>query len=124
MRRARAAAAAVAVVVAALGGPGRADGTTAPGRVYVSKLVIRDDAVEVRIRRDRWAATLRYRRGAEVRYEVTNSGTRPFNLNMLGSTTGLLRPGGRTTMLVAWNRRGSFVFRATPRGPRLRVVVV
>jgi hypothetical protein len=89
----------------------------------VSPLVIRDDAVMVRIRRHTWADTLRYRRGAEVRYEVTNGGTRPFNLNILGSTTGLLRPGGRTSMLVAWNHRGRFVFRATPRGARLHVIV-
>jgi hypothetical protein len=111
------------VVLAAVAVAGRAAGTTQPGRVYVSRLVIRDDAVMVRIRRDTWAASIRYRRGAEVRYDVTNRGTRPYNLNILGSTTGLLRPGGRTSMLVAWTRRGRFVFRVTPRGARLRVVV-
>jgi hypothetical protein len=112
----------VAAVSAGLGVEA-VDATTAPGTLYVSKLVIRDDAISVRVRRHRWSSTLHYLRGAEVRYEVTNHGTHPFGLNILGSTTGMLAPGRSASILVYWGNRGKYVFRAVPRGARLRVVV-
>jgi len=97
--------------------------TTVPGRLYITDLVITDTTIKAHIRRDTWAATIHYPRGVEVRYEVLNRGTRVYSLNILGSATGRLRPGKRTTILVYWGRRGSFVFRASPRGARLKVVV-
>ena len=117
------AAAAVAVAAISPGVVCSARATTVPGKLYVSRLVIYDNAVKVRIRRNTWAATIHYLRGAEVRYEVTNRGTRAFSLNILGSVTGRLAPGKRTSILVYWGRRGSFVFRALPRGAQLRVIV-
>jgi hypothetical protein len=115
--------AAHAAIVVALGGGDAARATTSPGVLSVSRLVIRNDAIRVRIRPNRWSSTLHYLRGAEVRYEVANRGTRAFGLDILGSTTGILAPGRRTSILVFWGRRGTFVFRAAPRGARLRVVV-
>lgn len=117
------AALACAVLAAGFGCAHAARATTAPGTIYVSKLVITDGAIRIRVRRNTWSATLRYPRGAEVRYEVSNRGTHPFSLNILGSTTGRLAPGRGTSILVYWARRGSFVFRASPTGPRLRVLV-
>lgn len=106
-----------------LGGLHFADATTQPGKIYVSSMVIRDDAIKVRIRRHTWSDTLRYARGAEVRYEVINRGTRRFSLDILGSVTGVMAPGRRATILVAWSRRGRYVFQTAPRGGRLRVTV-
>lgn len=123
MRVCFAVAAAVAAATVGLASADSARGTTVPGLVYVSNLVISDNAVKVRVRHNTWAETIRYRRGAEVRYVVVNRGSRAYSLDILGSVTGMLRPGKRTTMLVSWSRRGSFVFRASPRGARLRVVV-
>jgi len=117
------AAAALAAAAVGLGVARSARATTVPGRLYVSPLVIYDNAVKVRIRHNTWAQTIHYLRGAEVRYDVTNRGTRAFSLNILGSVTGRLAPGQRTSILVYWGRRGSFVFRAFPRGARLRVIV-
>lgn len=117
------AAAALAAAAISLGVVFSARATTMPGKLYVSKLVIDNNAIKVRIRRNTWAETIHYRRGAEVRYEVANHATRAFSLNILGSVTGPLSPGQRTSILVYWGRRGSFVFRAFPRGARLRVVV-
>lgn len=97
--------------------------TTVPGRLYISDLVITDTTVKVHIRRQTWATTLHYRRGAEVRYEVMNRGTRAYSLNILGSVTGHVRPKGRTSILVYWGTRGTFHFRALPHGGRLTVVV-
>jgi hypothetical protein len=114
---------AAATVIAGFGGAEVGDATTEPGMLYVSKLVIRDDAITVRVRRHRWSSTLHYLRGAGVRYEITNRGTRAYGLNILGSTTGVLAPSRSTSILVYWGNRGTYVFRARPRGARLRVVV-
>jgi hypothetical protein len=101
-----------------------AQATTAPGILFVSKLVLTDKAIL--IRGDKFMTHVgipRYPRGTDVRYEVSNRGTRPVTLNILGSSTGRLRPGTRTTILVYWARRGKFAFRATPNGPRIRIWV-
>jgi hypothetical protein len=100
-----------------------AHATTQPGIVYVEQLRITDHAIFVRSRHHTWSSSVRYLRGAEVRYEVTNRGTRSYSLNVLGSVTGRLAPGRRTTILVYWPRRGTFTFRARPPGPRLRVSI-
>jgi len=112
-----------AALAAATVGLQSAQATTVPGRLYISSLMITDTTIKVHIRRHLWSATIRYPRGAEVRYLVVNRGTRAYSLDILGSRTGVLRPGNRTSILVYWGRRGSFVFRASPRGARLRVVV-
>jgi hypothetical protein len=117
------AAAALSAAATVLGAVVSARATTVPGKVYVSPLVIYDKAVKVRIRHNTWRDTIRYLRGAEVRYEVVNRGTRAYSLDILGSVTGRIEPGRHATILVYWGRRGSFVFRAAPRGARLRVVV-
>jgi hypothetical protein len=117
--------AAIAVTIAA-GGIGGANGsraTTAPGVVSVSKLVITDRAVMIRVRRHTWSSVVHYPRGAEVRYDVSNRGTRAYSLDILGSVTGRLGPGRQTTLLVAWTHRGKFVFRALPKGARIVVWV-
>ena len=116
---------AIAVTIAAAGivGARRSHATTAPGVVSVSKLLITDDAVKIRIRRHTWSSVAHYPRGAEVRYDVSNRGTRTYRLDILGSVTGRLAPGRQTTILVAWTHRGRFVFRALPKGARMVVVV-
>jgi hypothetical protein len=116
---------AVAATIAAtcVGGAHRSHATTAPGVVSVSKLLITDNAIRIRIRRHTWSSVAHYPRGAEVRYDVSNRGTRAYSLDILGSVTGRLAPGRQTTILVAWTHRGRFVFRALPRGARVVVVV-
>jgi hypothetical protein len=114
-----AAAVSTPLVLAAAG----AHATTQPGMLSVSQVVIDDHAILVRIRRHRWASSVHYLRGAEVRYEVSNRGTRPISLDILGSVTGVLRPGRHGSMLVYWSHRGRYVFRVQPHGPRLRVAV-
>jgi hypothetical protein len=109
---------------AILGVVAAARATTQPGMLFVTKLVITDDAIL--IRGDKFmtrAAVPRYPRGTEVRYEVSNHGSRPFSLNILGSVTGVLRPGRHGSILVYWSWRGRFVFRARPNGPRIRIWV-
>lgn len=123
MKRVAAAAATAAVLLAA--GAGRAPATTQPGVLYTSTLVITD--AKIVIADNKFAARTgyaRYPRGSMLRYTVVNRGTRRFTLNILGSSTGVLRPGRKAMILVNWDRRGRFNFRAAPGGPTLRIRVV
>lgn len=98
--------------------------TTEPGVVYVKKLIITNEKILIgRTRRTMTDRVQRSPRGAFVRYEVRNRGTRPFLLNILCSSTGTLSPGQGAPILIGWTRRGNFTFRAVPGGPRMRVVV-
>ncbi len=103
--------------------PARA--TTQPGVLSVVKLVITDDKIVVR--GDKFMTRTgipHYPRGSDVRYDVRNRATRPFRLNILGSSTGMLAPGRQSSILVYWSRRGKFVFRALPNGPTIHIWVV
>jgi hypothetical protein len=112
--------AAVVGVVAA----GGAQATTQPGMLYVVRLVITDDTVAFRGDKFMTKSSIpHYPRGADVRYDVRNRGTHPFSLNILGSTTGIVRPGRERSILVYWSTRGRFVFRPQPSGPKIRVWV-
>ena len=114
-----AAIAAAAVIASAASSP--AGATTVPGVLYVKPLVITNDRIVVG--RNRSTGVQRYPRGVEVRYEVRNLGTHRFRLDILGSSTGMLAPGRRSPILVGWNHRGRFTFRARPSGPSMRVWV-
>jgi hypothetical protein len=102
-----------------------APATTTPGLLYVKRLVITNEKILIsgHTRPKLTDRVQRYKRGVLIRYEVRNRGTRAYRLNILGSSTGTLTPGRHAAILVGWNRRGSFTFRARPGGPRMRVVV-
>jgi hypothetical protein len=109
----------LAVVVA-----GGARATTQPGTLYVVRLVVTDHTVT--FRGDKFltkSSFPRYPRGSDVRYEVRNRTTHPFSLDILGSETGLVRPGQLRSILVYWARRGKFVFHPRPAGPAIRIWV-
>jgi len=114
----------VAATVLCVAAAGAARATTQPGTLYVVRLVIGDRSVT--FRGDKFltrGAFPHYPRGADVRYDVRNRGTRAFSLNILGSRTGLVRPGATRSILVYWGRRGRFVFRPRPTGPKIRIWV-
>ena len=112
------------VTAAALLGAAVARATTQPGTLYVVRLEITEHSVV--FRGDKFLtkkAYPHYPRATDVRYEVRNNGTRPFSLNILGSVTGVVQPGKTRSILVYWGRRGRFVFRPRPDGPKIRVWV-
>ncbi len=117
----RLAAACAAIVLASVPS---ALATTTPGVLYVKELVITNDKILIgRTRLTMTDRVQRYPRGALVRYEVRNLSSHPVRLTILGSSTGTLTPGRGAPILVAWNERGDFTFRAVPSGPRMHVVV-
>jgi hypothetical protein len=101
-----------------------AHATTQPGTLYVVRLVVGDRSVDFRGDKFLTGAQFpHYPRGADVRYDVRNGGKRPFSLNILGSTTGVVRPGQMRSILVYWGRRGRYLFRPRPNGPAIRIWV-
>ena len=114
----------VVVLVAALLAAAAARATTQPGTLYVVRLVITEHSVV--FRGDKFLtekAYPHYPRATDVRYEVRNRTSRPLSLNILGSVTGVVKPGAMRSILVYWGRRGRFVFRPEPSGPPIRVWV-
>jgi hypothetical protein len=115
---------AAAAAAAALLGSAAARATTQPGTLYVVRLEITDHGVV--FRGDKFLtkqAFPHYPRATDVRYEVRNRTAQPLSLNILGSVTGVVRPGAMRSILVYWGRRGRFVFRPRPDGPAIRVWV-
>src|SRR5262249_39520709 len=114
----------VVVLAAVLVCATAARATTQPGTLYVVRLVITDHNVV--FRGDKFLtkqAYPHYPRATDVRYEVRNRTSRPLSLNILGSVTGVVKPGAMRSILVYWGRRGRFVFRPQPGGPPIRVLV-
>jgi hypothetical protein len=97
--------------------------TTTPGVVYVVKVTLTDKSIV--IPKDKFSLHSpypRYPRGAEIRYSITNKGTRPYSLKMWGSTTTVMKAhGGHDSILLNWWERGQFpyttLYRGKPAGP-------
>jgi len=62
---------------------------------------------------------IRYPRGAIIRYDVTNNGTRAYALKVWDTVTRVMKPGGHDSFLVNWNYRGRYVYRTLFRGKPL-----
>lgn len=93
--------------------------TTTPGQLYVVKVTVTDKTISIPKDRFTRNGVTRYPRGALIRYAVTNVGTRTYSFEIWGAKTTLIRPhGGKDSILVAWDRRGSFIYRTLLAGGR------
>jgi hypothetical protein len=95
--------------------------TTRPGVIYVVNVPV-DDA-GVHIPKDRFTrnGVTRYPRGAEIRYEFTNHGSKPYAVFMWGADTVVMKPhGGHTSMFLNWQYRGSYIYCREYHGHRIR----
>lgn len=118
-----AAAAAAAGILA-----GGASSTTVPGQVYPIKVTITNKAITVQ--RDKFSlhsAYPRYPRGALIRYEITNKGTKAYAFKIWQTTTAVIKPGGHDSVLLNWGFRGTFVYeslyKGKPAGPHGHVTI-
>ncbi len=110
-------------------GAGARPETTTPGQLYIVKVTVTDTAI--RVPKDQFTRNgiTRYPRGAEIRYAVTNLGSRPYIFEIWGARTAPIKAhGGKDSVLVAWNRRGTFLYRTLlasgkPAGPKGIVVI-
>jgi hypothetical protein len=125
----------LAVLAAAIGavsalsarGAAGAPATTKPGVLYIAKTIVTDTAIKIPKDQFRRGTQVRYPRGALIRYDVTNRGTRAYALEIWGSKTTVMRPARRASLLINWNYRGTYVYqllyKGKPAGPRGTVII-
>jgi hypothetical protein len=82
--------------------------TTAPTLVYTVPVLLTDKKIEL--------TETRLRRGAIIRYQVVNHGSRPYAFQIWNARTRPIPPHGRTLIRVNWDYRGHFVYRTIYRG--------
>jgi hypothetical protein len=125
MRRLLALSVVVAAALAASVPSGPA--TTVPGVVYAVKVLITD--TKISIQKDKFTrnGVSRLPRGAQIRYEMTNKGTKPYVLQIWTTKSGTMRPGGHDSFLINWNYRGRYVYRTLlrgrPAGPKGLIII-
>jgi hypothetical protein len=98
-------------------------GTTVPGVVYPVKTLVTD--THISISKDKFTrhGVTRWPRGAQIRFEITNKGSKRYVLQIWSERTLPMRPhGGHDSMLVNWNYRGKYLYRTLvngkPAGPK------
>jgi hypothetical protein len=106
--------------------------TTTPGIIYVIKTTVTD--TRVLLARDRFNTprltahgTYRYPRGAQLRFAITNRGTRPYALKMWETTSRVMKPRGRDAIFINWLFRGTYryvvLYRGKPVGPKGSIII-
>ncbi len=118
----------IAVAATAAVAASGASATTVPGQVYPIKITITDKTITVQ--KDKFSLHSpypRYPRGALIRYEITNKGTKPYALKIWATTTTAIKPGGHDSVLLNWGFRGTFVYetlyKGKAAGPRGHVTI-
>lgn len=110
MRNAPALAAAViaAAAVVPAAAPAR-PATTTPGVIYVLKVTVDDKGIHIPKDKFTRNGITRYPRGAQIRYEFTNKGSKPYGVFMWAADTVVMKPhGGKASMFVNWQYRGTY----------------
>jgi hypothetical protein len=119
----RTALALTAVVLAAGGVAGSSVATTKPGVIYVLKVPVDDKGIHVPKDQFTRNGITRYPRGAQIRYEFTNKGTRPYAVTIWASESVVMKPrGGHATVFINWQYRGDYHYWRVLRGKRIAPV--
>ena len=101
--------------------------TTTPGVIYIVKTLVTDKKVE--IARDRFTrhGVSRLPRGAQIRYAITNKGTRPYALKVWETTSEVMKPGRHSAVFINWQFRGTYryvlLYHGKPAGPKGIIVI-
>ncbi len=82
--------------------------TTAPTLVYTVPVLLTDKKIEL--------TETRLPRGAMLRYQVVNDGSRKYAFQIRNATTRPIPLHGRALIRVNWDHRGHFVYRTIYRG--------
>ncbi|MDP9337053.1 MAG: hypothetical protein M3Q30_27580 [Actinomycetota bacterium] len=101
--------------------------TTTPGVIYIVKVTLTDKTITIAKDKFTRNGVSRLPRGAQIRYSVTNKGTRPYAWRVWGAATPVIKPGGRDSIFVNWQFRGTYryelLFRGKPAGPKGHIVI-
>ncbi|MFL5926788.1 MAG: hypothetical protein ACJ77E_07625 [Gaiellaceae bacterium] len=124
MRNAKATAAAAVVLAAILPAATQAQpSTTKPGVIYVLKVPVDDKGIHIPKDQFTRKGVTRYPRGALIRYEFTNKGTKPYAVHVWGADTVVMKArGGKAAMLINWQYRGEYHYWRISKGKRLTPV--
>jgi hypothetical protein len=124
MKKLTISAAAVAAAAAVVAGASPARPlTTTPGVIYVLKTTVDDTGVHIPKDKFTRNGITRYPRGAQIRYEFTNKGSKPYAVHMWGADTVVMRAhGGHAAMFVNWQYRGDYHYWRLVRGKRVAPV--
>jgi hypothetical protein len=127
MRKVLAAGVVTAALAAPVGAALARPQTTKPGIVYTVTVILTDTRITLTHRAKGTLGLSRLPRGAIIRYEIVNRGSRPYVFRIWSSETAPIRPRKRDSILVNWNYRGRFVYktiyRGKPFGPKGTVIV-
>jgi hypothetical protein len=120
MKRTALALGVLALAAGGLAGSGTA--TTTPGVIYVLKVPVDDKGIHIPKDKFTRNGITRYPRGAEIRYEFTNKGTKPYAVFMWAADTLVMKPRGHQTIFVNWQYRGTYHYYRLLHGKRIAPV--
>ncbi|HEY2776948.1 MAG TPA: hypothetical protein VGI77_03525 [Gaiellaceae bacterium] len=99
------------------------DETTTPGVIYVLKVSVDDKGIHIPKDQFTKNGITRYPRGAEIRYEFTNKGSKPYAVFMWAADTVVMKAhGGKASMFVNWQYRDTYHYWRILRGHKLRPI--
>jgi hypothetical protein len=93
--------------------------TTTPGVIYVIKTPVDDEGIHIPKDKFTRNGVTRYPRGALIRYEFINKGTKPYAVRMRGTTTTAIKPGRMEIRLVNWAYRGEYTYARIYKGHQI-----
>lgn len=93
--------------------------TTTPGVIYVITTPVDDKGIHVPKDKFTRNGVSRYPRGAIIRYEFVNKGTKPYVVRMWAAETLVIKPGHKAAMLVNWAYRGDYTYARIYKGHQI-----
>jgi hypothetical protein len=96
--------------------------TTTPGVIYVIKTTVDDKGIHIPKDKFTRNGVSRYPRGALIRYEFTNKGTKPYAVRIWASETLVMKPGQKQARLVNWAYRGDYTYARIYKGHQIKPI--
>lgn len=97
--------------------------TTTPGVIYVLKVRVDDKGIHIPKDKFTRNGITRYPRGAQIRYEFTNLGSKPYAVFMWAADTVVMKPhGGKAAMFVNFMYRDTYHYYREYHGRKIRPV--
>ena len=96
--------------------------TTKPGVIYVVKTPVDDKGIHIPKDQFTRNGVTRYPRGALIRYEFVNKGTKPYAVRMWATETVVIKPGRKEIRLVNWAYRGEYTYARIYKGHEIRPI--
>jgi hypothetical protein len=93
--------------------------TTTPGVIYVVKTPVDDKGIHIPKDQFTRNGVTRYPRGALIRYEFINKGTKPYAVHIWATRTVVIKPGRMEVRLVNWAYRGEYTYARVYKGHQI-----